>query len=516
MPNNYRRRNNRRGGARPERKKIISTQALRDKIESEGYIPTIDQIKQLYGPAKTLGAPESARLAMDSMLNETGTFTLLQHAFNHGQFPTLGPSFMGYAALSSLMQNGLIRACIETVADDMTREWIEISAVDTNDDGEDSDEKKKLEDALIDYKVRDTCHKAAEFDGYFGGCLIYIDTGATDEQLLVPLDISDKSAELKNFRRFTIVEPINIFPGTYESINPLDPMYFVPKTWWVLGKQVHASRLIRVCGNEVPVILKPTYNFLGIPQAQLLYDYVIHFQDARMNAARLLEKFSLLVMKTNMQDILTNPGSTSSLDPRLQYMASYRNNDGILAIDKEMEDIDNIVTPLTGVTDVVRQSLEFLVMINRSPAVKTLGISPAGFNTGDSDIRNYNDHVSSQQEKVLRTPLQKMLDVIQIVALGKYDKSVNFTFVSLNEEDEKSIAETQQIKATTRQTYLQEGVVSEHEVRKSIAADPHSGFYGIDVDATPEGDDDGEEETENGIFNPTKRGTGNGVQEEAA
>ena len=229
----------------------------------------------------------------------------------------------------------------------MTREWIEIEAADTNGNGESSDEKKEIEDAMVDYEVRSIFHRAAEFDGYFGGCLIYIDTGATDEQLLTPLDTTDKSAELKRFKRFTVIEPINIFPGNYEGLNPLSAQYFNPETWWVLGKQVHTSRLIRICGNEVPVMLKPAYNFMGIPQAQILYDYVLHFQDARQASSRLLEKFSLTVLKTDMEDILTNPNGTSSLDGRLAYMAAYRSNDGVLAVDMDMEDIVNVVTPIS-------------------------------------------------------------------------------------------------------------------------------------------------------------------------
>lgn len=513
--NKTQRRNARREASRPERKKFAVSQSLRDKIDQQGYIPTYNEIKVLYGPAKTLGAPKEAVIAMDHSLDTGGSYTLLQHAFEHGQFPALGPSFMGYAALSSLTQNGLIRACIETLADDMTREWIEIDAVDQNGDGEDTDEKKKLLDAMIDYRVRDICHAAAEFDGYFGGCLIFIDTGVSDDQLLTPLDVSEKSAELKDFKRFTLIEPINIFPGTYESTDPLSKMYYKPQTWWVLGKKVHSSRLIRVCGNEVPVILKPTYNFLGLPQAQILYDYVIHFQDARQAEARLLEKFSLTVLKTDMQDILTNPGATSSLDPRLQYMAAYRSNDGVLAIDKDMEDIINIVTPMTGVTDIVRQQLEFVVMINRTNVVKTLGLSPSGFNTGDADIKNNNDHISSQQEKVLRGPIQKMLDVLQIVVLGSYDKSVQFKFVGLNEEDDAAIAVTQKTKADTDSVLIQEGVISPAESRKRLSEDPHSGFAGIDVDDLPESEDDGEE-NKGGEGNASERWAPNGVSKEAS
>lgn len=507
-----RRAGNRQGGARAERKPLVSSVALREKIEKQGYIPTPTEIKQLYGPAKTLGAPQAAQIAMDHQLESTGAYTLLQHAFQMGQFPNLGPSFMGYAALSSLTQNGLIRACVETVADDMTREWIEIKATDSNEDGDDSDEKKAIEEAMIDYRVREIFHKGAEFDGYFGGCLIFIDTGVDGKQLLTPLDISDKSAELKNFKRFTIIEPINVFPGNYESTDPLSPRYFVPDTWWVLGKQVHSSRLIRLVGDEVPVILKATYNFLGIPRAQILYDYVLHFQDARMASSRLLEKFSLKVLKTNMQDILTNPNATSGLDGRLSYLTAFMSNDGVFAIDKEMEDFVNVNVPISGVTDIVRQQLEFIVAINRTPAVKLMGISPAGFNTGDADIKNYNDHISTMQEKLFRTGLQKVLDIIQIVKLGVYDKSVSFTFRSLNEDDDKAVAEVQLIKAQTEQIHLQEGSIDNLEVRQRLASDPDSGYSNIDVDSIPVGNDG--EETENGGGNPGEYRPGSRIPEE--
>ncbi|WP_228859659.1 DUF1073 domain-containing protein [Xenorhabdus sp. PB61.4] len=493
------------------RRRLALSQTLAEKLESGQYILTYEEVKDIYGPAKTLGAPKAAALAMDSALSASGAYTLIQHAWEHGQGYAMGPSFMGYAALSSLTQNGLIRACIETVVDDMTREWIEIKAVEIDGQVDSSEDKKAIEDALIDFKVKDVFHKAAEFNGYFGGCLIFIDTGASDTQLLVPLDISEKSAELKNFKRFVLVEPINIFPGRYESTDPLSPRYFSPDTWWVLGKEVHASRLIRICGNEVPILLKPSYNFMGMPQAQLLYDYVIHFQDSRTSAARLLEKFSLTALKTNMEDILTNPNATKGLDARLAYLAQHRSNDGILAIDKEMEDIVKLETPLSGVTDIVRQMLELIVVINRTPAVKSLGISPSGFNaTGDSDIRNYNDHVKSQQEKIFRTGLQKALNILQIVTLGRLAQSVTFDFVDLNKDDAKAAAETQKMKTDRDVSLIDTGVISEKEARQRLSADPDSDYFGIDADEIPEGHY-GEEENQNGTLYAPQRGTGTGI-----
>lgn len=515
MTTKTQRRNARRASSRPERKGLNLGATARERLQTPGYIPTIDEIKAVYGPAKTLGTPKKVTMAADHAMSGGGAYTLLQHAFEMGQGFGGAPSFMGYAALSNISQNGLIRACVETVADDMTREWIEIVEADVK-SADESEVKKTLEDAMIDYKVREVFHKSAELNGYFGGCLIFIDTGVTGNTLKMPLDISDKSAELKNFKRLTVVEPINIFPGRYESTNPLSPKYFNPDTWWILSQEVHSSRLIRIVGDEVPLMLKPSYNFLGIPRAQILYDYVLHFQDARAAATRLLEKFSLTILKTDMQDILSNPNSTGSLDARLDYMNSYRSNDGTMAIDMEMEDIVNVVTPLSGVTDIVRQQLEFVVAINRTPAVKTMGISPAGFNTGEADITNYNDHVSTEQGKLFRPGLQKVLDIIQIVKFGQINKSVSFKFRSLNEDDDAAIATTQNTKAESDSYYLDRNVVSPQEVRQKLAADPNSGYAGIDVSEMPTNPQDEEmyANIKNSQADARERGNREGLSEE--
>ena len=60
------------------------------------------------------------------------------------------------------------------------------------------------------------------------------------------------------------------------------------------------------------MLLKPAYNFLGIPQAQILWDYVLHFQECRAAEARLLTKFSMTVFKTSMADILFSAGGTGT------------------------------------------------------------------------------------------------------------------------------------------------------------------------------------------------------------
>ncbi len=293
------------------------------------------------------------------------------------------------------------------------------------------------------------------------------------------------------------IDPVNVFPGDYNSVDPLAADYYRPRTWYILGRKVHASRLLRVVPNEAPLLYRPNYNFLGIPQAQILWDYVLHFQENRDAENRLLNKFSTLVFKTDMSDIFNGARNLEQLDLRMQILARNRSNDGVLAIDRESEDVIKIETPLSGVSDIVRQSLEIVAALNRTPAVKLLGISPSGFNaTGESDIRNYYDHIASQQEKVLRPVIQSLLDVLEVHLWGETDPDIHFEFAPLSETDDVTRATSMQTRVNTLTALLDRDVLSPEEVRRVLIEDPDSGLNDLDPEDVPEPSDIGQEETE--------------------
>lgn len=528
----------------PVKRALSLSSPMREALAwTQTVTPTLDDVRKRFAPPLTLGAPEQARMAMDAAFDAAGGYTLLQHSLDLGMFGSMS-SFMGYGALQNIAQNGLIRACVETVADDMTRAWIDLSregadavATEENSDTDrlshlshpspfpaapgvpstaDADGKSLLAELTAEMKRLDLqriIHDAATMTGYYGGCLLYLDTGAVGPELAEPLNLDarfSREAGRRGFlRAVRVIDPINVFPGPYNSTDPLAADYYVPRQWWILGKLVHASRLIRVVQNEAPLMFRPAYNFLGIPQAQILWDYVIHFQDNRDAENRLLNKFSTFVFKTAMSDIITGAANDlASLDARMQILARNRSNDGVLAIDKDAEDVVKVETPLSGVSDIVRQSLEILAALNRTPAVKLLGISPSGFNaTGESDIRNYYDHIRSQQEKVLRSPIKTILDVMQISLWGEIDENITFDFCPLSEADANSIAVTQQTKINSIVQLIQNNVISAEEARRVLIADPDSGFNDLDPAEVPD-PEGGELESFGGYFPTSKEAAG--------
>ena len=441
-------------------------------------------MRERFAPPVTLGVSEKERLAQDEALSDAGFYgaihrSLQQHGYELGQYPVT--SFVGYGALQQIAQNGMIRACVQTVADDITREWITI----TGDDAEAVEEIQTLQEKK--YHLRTLFHEAATLTGYMGGAFIYVDTGTENPEL--PLRYSNESAELQpgTKLRFVVVDPVNVSPGDYNAIDPLKPDYLKPRYFWVLGTKVHESRLLRLFDNPPPTLLRPAYNFLGIPQAQILWDYVMHWNQCRVYTADLVRKVSLLVFQTSTDDIFNSPNGVQLFDIRMKALQRYRDNNAVFVCDKEGESVMNVQTSIAGCTDVVRQSLEMVASINRTPAVKLLGISPSGFNaTGESDIRNYYDYIRSKQE-LRREAINTCLEAIELVEMGSINSNISFDFNELSKEDEASAAMTAQTRAGALATLAQVQAISAEEMREAVKKEPamHLGFLSDEV---PEGE----------------------------
>lgn len=467
----------------------ITADSVREQLQ---MIPerTINAFKNLRSVKKEFALPitmsgisKDEYKEMNMAFDSAGGFntiyeSLTQHAYDLGQYPIT--SFVGYGVLQQIAQQGLIRACIQTVSDDLSRKWIKIDGCD------DPQKLEIIENELKKLHIKDLFHKAVTTTGYMGGAFIFIDTGEDD--LTLPLAINDLSAELKEGSKvkFVVVDPVNVSPIEYNCINPLRDDYMQPRMWQVLGKRVHASRLLPFVENQPPMLLKPNYNFLGIPQAQILWDYVMHFNQTRASTARLLEKISLLVVQTDMDAVLSDEHGIELFDAKMEFLERYRNNDSVFVCDKESEGVMNVQTTIAGCTDVVRQSLELIACINRTPAVKLLGISPSGFNaTGESDLKNYYDYIASKQE-LYREQIQTIINVIQLCEFGNIDPAITFKFEPLNEENKASQAMTAQTKIGALTQLVDRQAMSAEELRTAVREDEDLGLSFLDEEMPEE------------------------------
>lgn len=441
-------------------------------------------------------------LAMDSMCDNMAATIGMCGGFNQ----LSGVDFIGYAALSLLAQHPLIRAIVQTLADEMTRKWIEFGA--RGEDEADAKRVKALDDSVKKFHTKEYLNAAMATCGYMGGAMLFLDMGddakssAGAAELQTPLTLDSGKIPKGKFKGFRLIEPINCYPAPYNADNPLAEGYYKPDAWLVQGRKVHATRMLRFVQNEPPILLKPSYNFFGIPMAQMALDYVDRFDTVRIAVAKLVKRFSTSILKTDMSQMLNGGGyeDAASLKARAAIWSMQGANDGLLTLDKDGEEFEQQNTPLSGLGDIVSQQLELLAAIARTPAVKLLGISPKGMNaTGEYDESNWYDHVASQQSKVFADPLDFAIKVIQLSESGHIDDDLTHAFLPLHELSETEKSTNRKSNADTAAVYIDRGILSVEEERARLAADPDSGYDSLDVDdlpVRPEADNGEEQDTD--------------------
>lgn len=435
---------------------------------------------------ETLGNPSKrTKKALDSCFKPVRD--ILSHTLDQLGEEGL-PTFLGYGTLTGLTQNGLIRAGVSMRAKEMTRKWGKFVSAGDSDNKLEADDKsnllKDLDKECERFNVKDMFERCANFSGYYGGCLLFIDNGDPEQEWANPLTLSKETFAIGSLRGFKLIEPFVVTPGTYNSINPMSDNYYKPDLWIVHGKPVHRSRMLYFAENDLPTWLKPAYNFFGIPLAQIVLDGVAHFTANRESASRLLQKYATTVFKTDMDEVL-NGGFGQELRKRIDFYVQNRDNDGVAVIDKEREDLITMTTSLTGVTDLVRQSMEYVAALFNEPVTKMWGLSPAGFNTGDSDMQSHYDNIASLQHDMFDAPIARITKILQLNKFGEVDDSIRFEFAPLSEDDEEKKVANNKTKAETDAIYMEAGTISPEEARQRLIDDPDSGYNNLEPYESP-------------------------------
>jgi hypothetical protein len=440
-----------------------------------------------------------------------------------------GQQWLGYAVLALLSQRPEYRVMTDTYATEMTREWIEFKSKSEREtlkkwrerrkEKKDDDHPERemyrnearideLNTRLTELRLKQTTKSAIEGDGFQGRGQIYIDTGDEDDrdELRTPIGDGGKASQAKfgrdglahdfeprSFRepdpdqpkrkkieRLAAIEPMWCYPAVYNASDPLRTDWYRPETWWVMGKEVHRSRLLMIISNPVPDMLKPAYSFGGLSRTQMSKPYVDFWLRNRTSASDLLNNFSLWVLATELDVSTMDEGS--ELFQRIATANVMRDNQGMMLINKGSEEVDIKSSQLAGVKDLVGQSAEHMTVPNQIPIVKFFGNQPSGLNA-DSEgvIRLWYDRVHALQESLIREPIQTIVNLVMVELWGEVDDDIEFEFVKLWQLDEAGKSAIQKTKADQRAVDIEAGIIIPEEGRQAAARDPDSQYAGLDL-----------------------------------
>lgn len=419
---------------------------------------------------------ETAPIAMDS-----------SYDFCNQHFAGDFQPFPGYPYLANLSTRGEYRQMCSTIATEVTREWISFKGA-TGADGEAMQDKtriKELEAAVKEHALQEKFHTLVMHDAMFGRAQLAISIDGADNEL--PLVLSPKTVKKGSLTGFSPVEAMWTTPNAYNAIDPTAPDFYKPRSWFMLGKRIHSSRLLTMISRPLPDMLKPAYNFGGISLNQIAEPYVNNWLRTRQAVSDLVNNFSITALATNMGQVLQGGCDGGDVFARADLFTLTRSNRGLMLVDKDTEELVQLNTPLSGLSDLQSQSLEQLCVISRVPAMILTGISPSGLNaSSEGEIRAFYDWISAMQEAVYKKPLETCIKLIMLDLWGEIDDTITFEFNPLWQVSAKEKAEINKMNIDGAVALIDRGVISPEEERERLAGDETSMYSGIDPADVPE------------------------------
>ncbi|HEL5053092.1 TPA: DUF1073 domain-containing protein [Stenotrophomonas maltophilia] len=265
-----------------------------------------------------------------------------------------------------------------------------------------------------------------------GGAALYIGTGQSDPTLPLRPESIGKSG----IRHINVLSKRVLQAGELD-LDPESPGYGLPALYTLSSGtggqvQIHPSRLVILHGAE-----KPDPEF-GIgdgwgDSVLLAISKAIKDADASSaNIASLVFEAKVDVIKIpNFMSMLADKEYEQQVLQRLQLAAMAKGINGTLLLDSG-EEYEQKQAQFGGLIDLLMGFMQLTSGASDIPMTRLLGQSPGGLNaSGESDLRNYYDRISSNQELVLQPALQVLDECLIRSALGQRPPEVFYNWRSL-------------------------------------------------------------------------------------
>ena len=341
--------------------------------------------------------------------------------------------------------------------------------------GFDDDQSKTIDTTEDLLGVRKAVFQALRLERLLGGCVIAMGTSDTDdvEQLKEPLDVeSINEGDLK----FLNVIPRTLVSKTSFDSNPLSADYGRPETYIIQSTQIHRSRLIIFDGD--PLISSQNLGVTsfrrmrndGFGESVLtpVYDDLLRSTGSRQAAFHLIQRASVLLMKTNLMNLEGTTQGEAKI-AQLQDIANQINMFNGALLDNSpssASDIDMKASQFGSVPELVMTYLQVLCAAADIPATRYIGITAGGLNSsGDSELENYYNNIAAKQQDRLRPQLMKLLNVMGRSALGNsFDiNEIEIEFPALWNMSEVEKAQVRTADTQNIVSMEQAGILSENE-----------------------------------------------------
>lgn len=356
---------------------------------------------------------------------------------------------------------GLGKKIVSSVADDMTRNWIEIQ----------NDEKDEIQKELTRIEAETKVNEALKWMRLYRGSLIIV--GVNDgRELDQPLGTTfDKIEWLKVY-----AAPRVKIDQTHIVTDPESP-YFEDVEIFPVQKlngdimNVHHSRCIVFKGDPTPNTHGQEIDFQnlywGTSILQSIWERLKNLGAVEQGIANLMMEVIIGKYKlSGLADILA-ANNVEAVYNRMEIINSSKSViNGVLL--GENEDYVRDSANLSGIPDTMDRFMIMVSAVSEIPVTRLFGRSPAGENaTGDADLRTYYDMVQSKQKTTLMPPLQLLVNMINKYTETAKEGDAVIEFNPVWVPTQKEMIEMRDKQSQTDERYVNMGVLDAEEIRTS-------------------------------------------------
>lgn len=418
-------------------------------------------------PAKTYAAS-----AVDMFINSLARTGMGSQNLMNNTHYELTRITKNYQLLTTLYRESWIaKKIINTVADDMCRNWFEIT---TEMSPQVIDRYEKLEKRT---KIKSKILSALYWSRLYGGSAAVMLIDGQDN-LSDPLDID--SIMPGAFKGLMVV---NRWMGIYPEIELIsdikDPNYGLPEYYQVTDNatggvvRIHNSRLLRFLGRELPFWEETAEMYWGASELEHVFEELAKRDNTSWNIASLIFRASIIATKTEGLDVLLSSGDIEAqrqFYDTQQAINTMMNNNSLLTLGTN-DEMQQFNYTFSGLNDVYESFMLDIAGAAEVPVTKLFGRAPAGLNaTGESDAKNYDEKIENEQESKLRPALDQLLPVMFMSEFGMVPDDLDFRFLPIQSPTESELADLLSKKVGAVKDAYDSGIINQKIAMQELKA----------------------------------------------
>ncbi|WP_205510324.1 phage portal protein [Paenibacillus elgii] len=363
----------------------------------------------------------------------------------------------------------IVRRIIDTIPEDMTRNWITITTQMA------PDQIRRLDKIWRVRKVKQRILQGLRWGRLYGGAAGLIMIEGHQDELDQPLDYDFIMPG--SFKGLMILDRWSgVFPSS-ELVDDIDdPDFGLPKFYQVTldeGKtmNVHHSRIVRFVGRDLPYWEKLAEVSWGASEIEVVFDELKKRDNTSWNIAQLIFLANLRVLKMgDLGELLAVGDSRAQADlyNTLQAQNWLMSNMGMYLLGKD-DDFTTHQYSFGGLNDIYESFMLDIAGACQMPVTKLFGRAPAGMNaTGESDMENYYETVQQAQETYLAPVLDKLLPIMCMSEFGAVPDDIDYIFNPIRTPSDKDVAELVDKKTTSIINVYNAGIIGRKTSLKEL------------------------------------------------